>query len=304
MATTVTVTSNYAGKEAGGIIGQAFREADTIKSGFITTFENVNFKLNLRKIELTGGKREYTCGFLPAGSIVLSEKVLEPKKFKDDFEVCKEDFRAQWSEESMGASAHNDNAPKDIMDAITVEKLAQTSAELDDNIWNGDGDNPTEFDGYLKLFAADADVIDVDLAAPTSEANVEAQLKQAIAAVPIALRKKPLKIGVSADVMQFYNFYLISKGIANGLGGDANTGAKLGKWNLVEITALPDTTIVIAEPKNLIFGTGLMADHNEIKLADQDDYGQLTGTIKGTMVYNAGVQYYNGEEIVWARQIA
>lgn len=303
MATTVTVTSNYAGKEAGAIIGQAFKEADTIQKGFITTFENINYKLNLRKIELTGGKRAYSCGHVPAGAITLSEKVLEPIKFKDDFEVCKEDFRAQWSEESMGASAHNDNAPKDIMDAILVEKLAQTAEELDFNIWNGDATNVDEFDGFLKLFAADADVIDVDLPAATTEANVEAQLKLALAAVPISLRRKTLKVGVSPDVAQAYSFYLISKGISNGLGGDANTTLKFGKYDLVEINGLPASTIVIAEPKNLIFGTGLLADHNDVRLVDQDET-LLNGKVIGTMVYNAGVQYYNGEEIVWARQIA
>lgn len=303
MATTVTVTSNYAGKEAGAIIGQAFKEADTIQKGFITTFENINFKLNLRKIELTGGKRAYSCGHVPAGAITLSEKVLEPIKFKDDFEVCKEDFRAQWSEESMGASAHNDNAPKDIMDAILVEKLAQTAEELDFNIWNGNATNTDEFDGFLKLFAADADVIDVDLPAATTEANVEAQLKLALAAVPISLRRKTLKVGVSPDVAQAYSFYLISKGISNGLGGDANTILKFGKYDLVEINGLPASTIVIAEPKNLIFGTGLLADHNDVRLVDQDET-LLNGKVIGTMVYNAGVQYYNGEEIVWARQIA
>lgn len=303
MATTVTVTSNYAGKEAGAIIGQAFKEADTIQKGFITTFENINYKLNLRKIELTGGKRAYSCGHVPAGAITLSEKVLEPIKFKDDFEVCKEDFRAQWSEESMGASAHNDNAPKDIMDAILVEKLAQTAEELDFNIWNGDATNRDEFDGFLKLFAADADVIDVDLPAATTEANVEAQLKLALAAVPISLRRKTLKVGVSPDVAQAYSFYLISKGISNGLGGDANTTMKFGKYDLVEINGLPASTIVIAEPKNLIFGTGLLADHNDVRLVDQDET-LLNGKVIGTMVYNAGVQYYNGEEIVWARQIA
>ena len=303
MATTVTVTSNYAGKEAGAIIGQAFKEADTIQKGFITTFENINFKLNLRKIELTGGKRAYSCGHVPAGAITLSEKVLEPIKFKDDFEVCKEDFRAQWSEESMGASAHNDNAPKDIMDAILVEKLAQTAEELDFNIWNGNATNTDEFDGFLKLFAADADVIDVDLPAATTEANVEAQLKSALAAVPISLRRKTLKVGVSPDVAQAYSFYLISKGISNGLGGDANTMLKFGKYDLVEINGLPASTIVIAEPKNLIFGTGLLADHNDVRLVDQDET-LLNGKVIGTMVYNAGVQYYNGEEIVWARQIA
>jgi len=303
MATTVSVTSNYAGKEAGGIVGQAFKEADTIAKGFITPFENVNFKLNLRKIELTGGKREYTCGHVPAGAITLTEKVLEPKKFKDDFSVCKEDFRAQWSEESMGASAYNDNAPKDIMDAILVEKLAQTAEELDDNIWNGDGTNATEFDGYLKLFLADADVIDVDLDAVT-EANVEAMLKLALNDVPVAIRRKSLKVGVSPDVFQAYSFYLVSKGISNGLGGDANTTPKFGKYDLVEINGLPDNTIVIAEPKNLIFGTGLLADHNRVELSDEDTIGLQTGLVRGTMVYNAGVSYYNGAEIVWARPIA
>lgn len=303
MATTVTVTSNYAGKEAGAIIGQAFKEADTIQKGFITTFENINYKLNLRKIELTGGKRAYSCGHVPAGAITLSEKVLEPIKFKDDFEVCKEDFRAQWSEESMGASAHNDNAPKDIMDAILVEKLAQTAEELDFNIWNGDATNTDEFDGLLKLFEADADVINVDLPAATTEANVEAQLKLALAAVPISLRRKTLKVGVSPDVAQAYSFYLISKGISNGLGGDANTMLKFGKYDLVEINGLPASTMVIADPKNLIFGTGLLADHNDVRLVDQDET-LLNGKVIGTMVYNAGVQYYNGEEIVWARQIA
>lgn len=303
MATTTNVTSNYAGKEAGAIIGQAFKEADTIAKGFLTPFENVNYKLNLRKIELTGGKREYTCGYAPAGSITLSEKVLEPKKFKDDFSVCKEDFRAQWSSESMGASAHNDNAPKDIMDAVLVEKLAQTAEELDENIWSGDGSNNDEFDGFLKLFLADATVIDIDLDVVT-ESNVEAMLKLALSAVPVEIRRKSLKVGVSPDVYQDYSFYLISKGITNGLGGDANTTPKFGKYDLVEINGLPDNTIVIADPKNLIFATGLMADHNEVIMKDEDEIGLLTGLIRGTMVYNAGVNYYNGAEIVWARPIA
>lgn len=303
MATTTTVTSNYAGKEAGSIIGQAFKEADTISKGFVTVYPNVNYNLNLRKIQLTGGKREYTCGFLPAGAITLSEKILAPKKFKDDFSVCKETFRAQWSEDTMGASAHNDNAPKDIMDAILVEKLGQTAEELDSNIWNGNATNADEFDGFLKLFLADAEVIDVDLPAATTEANVEANIKLALGAIPPALRRNNLKVGVSSDIYQAYTFLLISKGISNGLGGDANTAIKMGKYLLEEVNGLPTNTIVIADPKNLIFGTGLLADHNEVVMSDEDEIGLLTGLVRGTMVYNAGVNYYNGAEIVWAREI-
>jgi hypothetical protein len=303
MATTTTVTSNYAGKEAGTIIGQAFKEADTISKGIVSVYPNVNYNLNLRKIQLTGGKREYTCGFLPAGAITLSEKILAPKKFKDDFSVCKETFRAQWSEDTMGASAHNDNAPRDIMDAILVEKLGQTAEELDSNIWSGDATNADEFDGFLKLFLADSEVIDVDLPAATTESNVEANIKLALAAVPVALRRNNLKVCVSPDIYQAYTFLLISKGISNGLGGDANTAIKMGKYLLEEVNGLPTNTIVVADPKNLIFGTGLMADYNEVVMKDEDEIGLLTGLVRGTMVYNAGVQYYNGAEIVWAREI-
>ena len=50
MATTVTVTSNYAGKEAGAIVGKAFKEADTISKGLVTVFENVNYKTILNQL--------------------------------------------------------------------------------------------------------------------------------------------------------------------------------------------------------------------------------------------------------------
>jgi hypothetical protein len=303
MATTTTITSNYAGKAAGGLFLKTFKEADALKNGAVTPYEGVNYELWLRKLETTNGRRAYTCGHVPEGSVTLSERLLKPKKFKDDFDICKEDFRATWGEESMGASASNDTMNKEILDAIIANKLADNAEDFGSIIWSGDSTNADEFDGFLKLFLADATVIDVDLDTIT-ESNVEAQIKLALNAVPVAIRRKSLKVGVSPDVYQDYSFYLISKGITNGLAGDANSTPKFGKYDLVEINGLPDNTIVIAEPKNLIFGTGLLADHNEVILKDEDEIGLLTGLVRGTMVYNAGVQYYNGAEIVWARPIA
>lgn len=299
MATTVTSTSNYSGKEAGKIIGKAFKEAATLQSGFVTLVPNVNYKLNLRKIELTGGRRAYTCGFVPSGAIVLSEKVLEPKKFKDDFEVCKEDFRNQWDDGGLGESAWNDGDMKVIMDAIIAEKLAKEAAELDEDIWTGDGGETSEFDGFLTLFEADADIITVDGTEITEE-NVLAEIKKVKAAIPVALRKKPVRIGVSPDIANAYNDLLLTKGIMNGLGGDANATIKLGKYTLEELPGLPENTMVAAIPENLVFGTGLQSDHNEIRIVNSDEVN-LDGKFKGSMVYNAGVEYYNPEEIVWYR---
>lgn len=301
MATTVTSVSNYTGKEAGKIMGKAYRETPTLASGFITINENVNFKLHLRKIRTTGGRRAYTCGFVPDGSIVLSEKTLEPKKFKDDFEVCLEDFRNQWNDGDLGESAWNDGDMKVIMDAILADKLAQEAVEIDTMIWQGDDTDPTEFDGYLKLFAADANIVKVAGTAVTMQ-NVEAELMKAISAIPEALNNKPVKIGVSSNIWTAYSFLLISRGIFNGLGGNANTTMNFGEFTLHKLPGLPANNIVIAEQENLVFGTGSQADFNNIRMVDTNAT-LLDGKVRGSMVYNAGVEYYNSEEIVWYRPV-
>lgn len=304
MATTTTITSSYAGKVAGDFFLKTFKEADALKNGILTVYQGVNYKTVLRKLQTTNGRRAYTCGHVPAGSITLNEAILEPKKFKDDFGICKEDFRQEWGEESMGGSAHNTTMNKEILDAIIANKLADNAEDFGSIIWNGDGTVADEFDGFLKLFLADPTVIDVDLDTVT-EANVEAQIKLALNAVPVALRgKNTLKVSVSSDVAQAYNFFLASKGITNGLGGNANTSLVFGNYTLVADSGLPTSTIVIADPKNLAFGTGALADHNLIEVTDEDSIGLQTGKVRGSMVYNAGVQYAYGSEIVWARPIA
>jgi hypothetical protein len=219
------------------------------------------------------------------------------------FQVCKEDFRQTWSEDSMGASASNPNAPGDIMEAITAEVLASQAEKIDTDIWTGLAATAGEFSGLIEQFTADAAIIKDGngVTGPghsVSESTVEADLKLALAAVPIPLRRKDLVVAVSPDVFQAYNFYLISKGIAwNGSTEDKQ--AKFGRYTLTEVNGLPADTIIIYEKKNIVFATGLQADFNELVLVDEDEIGLLTGMVRGKMVYNAGVGYYNSAEIVW-----
>lgn len=304
MATTVTVSSNYAGKEAGAIIGKAFKEADTISRGLVTIATGVTYKLNMRRIQYTNGKTDYSCGFTPAGAITLDERELTPVKVKNDFQVCKEDFRQTWSDPSMGDSSSNPNAPADIMEAITVEVLADTAEDTDNLIWNGDDANDGEWDGFITLWGADGSVIKanngiVPTGNPITKSTVEAEFDTVTKAIPYALRRKGLVFGVGPDVADAYTKYLIENGSANGLGGNANTNLVYGRYSLEVINGLPDNTIVIYEKKNLVFGTGLTADHNQLSLVDEDEVGLLTGQVRGKMVYNGGCQYYNSEEIVW-----
>jgi hypothetical protein len=295
MPTTTTVSSNYAGRDAGVIIGQAFKTIDTIEKNAVTIAENVNYKLSLRKIAYTDGTTAYTCGFAPAGTIVLNENLIEPFKFKNDFDVCKEDFRATWSDGIMGAGAANPTSPSDIMDAIQAEVLGAIGEKLETDIWQ----SSTNFDGFLTLFADDADVNKPTADAVVTEANVLAKyLKPALADVPIALRNKELIFAVSPDVAQYYAFYLSTQGIVYG-NGNTDFALTFGRHTLTVLNGLPANTVVIYERKNLVFATGLTADHNQVALVDEDEIGLLTGKVRGKVVYNVGVGYYNAEEIVY-----
>jgi len=303
LATTNTVSSNYAGKIAGGIIGAAFKEADTLRLGLLTVAENVNYKYNLRKIAYADGTTDYACGFTPGGTFTGSEKVIQPEKVMNPFQICKEDFRQTWSEDGMGASASNPNMASDILEAITTEVLASQAEKLDADIWTGLAATDGEFSGLIEQFTADAAIIKDGngVTGPghsVSESTVQADIKLALAAIPVALRRKDLTVAVSPDVFQAYQFKMISLGQAND-GTSEPKEAKFGRYTLSEVNGLPDDTIVVFEKSNVVFATGLQGDHNELKVVDEDEIGLLTGLVRGKIVYNAGVGYYNSNEIVW-----
>ena len=52
-----------------------------------------------------------------------------------------------------------------------------------------------------------------------------------------------------------------------------------------------------AQKSNLFFGTGLLSDHNEVKLIDMADIDG-SQNVRVVMRFTAGVQYGVGSEIV------
>ena len=303
MPTTVTVNSNYTGSVAGEITGKSFKEADTIAKNLVDVLPDIDYQVSLRKIAYSDGRVDYACGFTPQGAVTLSERTLAPKKIKNEQEICKEDLRQIWSSATMGFSAHNDNMPTDVEQALLAEILADTAEATDRDIWQGDASNSGEFDGFLTLFDADGSVIKANNGItpsgnPITKSTVEAEFDKVTSAIPYALRRKNLAFIVSPDVADAYSKYLIENGAANGLGGNANTGLVYGRYAIEVVNGLPDNTIVIYEVNNLKFGTGLLSDHNEVRIKDMDE-SDLSGQVRYKMVYTAGVQYVNPEEIVW-----
>jgi len=95
---------------------------------------------------------------------------------------------------------------------------------------------------------------------------------------------------------------------ASGLGAAGTNSQGTQWWNngslsfdgvkIFVANGLADDTAVAAEKSNLYFGTGLLSDHNEVKVIDM---GDLDGSqnVRVIMRFTSGVQYGIGGDIVY-----
>lgn len=300
MATSLDITTNYVGEVAGDYIGKMIQEANTISENLVTVLPNIVSPTFVRKIETEEGFVNYSCGFDPTGGITLSEKELTPKKIKWQSSLCKEDFRQLWTSAQMGFSAHNDNLPQTEQAAILLEMAKVVARKVDVDIWEGVLATTGQIGGLIPALLADAEVIDVATPVAITAANVQAEVGKFIDAVPDAvLGSDGLVLGVSTNVIRALRRSYGTQARANG------TFLKPSEFDfegyiLTEIKGLNANTMVAYNKNQVFFGTGLLADHNEIKIKDMDET-DLSGTIRMSIVLTGGVQYAWGGEIVLYR---
>tara|TARA_R110000824_G_scaffold25100_2_gene87735 strand:- start:1879 stop:2802 length:924 start_codon:yes stop_codon:yes gene_type:complete len=304
MATTTSITTTYAGEFAGDYISAALLSGVTIDNGGITVKPNVKFKEVIKKIATDGIVKDGTCDFADTSTVTLTERILEPETFQVNLELCKADFRSDWDAIQMGYSAF-DELPASFADFLISHVQAKVAQKIEQNIWTGTNATAGEFDGFLNLFLADADVVDITAEAVTA-ANVVTELQKVVDAIPTTIYGSPdLKLYVSNNVARAYISSLGGFG-ASGLGANGYEGKghnqgfsdlNFGGIPVFVLPAFGSNKVVAAETSNLYFGTGLLNDTNEVKVLDMAD---LDGSqnVRVIVRFTAGVQYGIGSEIV------
>lgn len=304
MATTTSITTTYAGEFAGDYISAALLSGVTIDNGGITVKPNVKFKEVIKKVATDGIVKDGTCDFADTSTITLTERIIEPKTFQVNLELCKADFRSDWDAIQMGYSAF-DNLPASFADFLISHAQAKVAQKIEQNIWGGADANEGEFDGLVALATADATVIDV-VGTTVTAANVIDELGKVVDAIPAALYgAEDLNLYVAQNVYRAYvralgGFAAAGVG-ANGVGGQG-TNQALGNVmfdgvNVFVANGLANNYIVAAEKSNLYFGTGILNDTNEVKVLDMAD---LDGSqnVRVILRFTATVQYGIGSDIV------
>ena len=306
MATTNSITTTYSGEFAGQYISAALLSGSTLDNGLITVKPNIKFKEVLKKVSSDDIVKDATCDFDSTSQLTLTERIIQPDYQQVNLQLCKADFRSDWEAIGMGYSAF-DNLPPSFADFLIGHVSSKVAQRTEQSIWSGAAATAGEFGGFTELMTADADVVDVAaVGGGVNAGNVIAQLGAVVDAINANLyNSEDMFVYVSQNVARAYVRAL--GGFAATIGG-AGTDDKGTQWyngsslsfdgvKIAVANGLADNTMVAAEKTNLYFGTGLLADHNEVKVIDMADIDG-SQNVRIVMRFTAGVQYGIGSDVV------
>ena len=300
-----TTTSNFAGKAAGFYISAALKEATSLD--YLTTIENIKFKSNIQRMAGSGVVADATCDFTDAGTLALTEKVLEPKNLQINLDLCKSTLLDSWEALQMRAGAGA--PPPASFDDYVISYMGEIIAQAtEDSIWSGDA-GAGKFQGFLDTNGyllptgtnADATVIQSSASGAYTAANIIANLQtltsDMAANISAVLRKEDLHIYMNPKTYAFYISAVSTLGYVNAYNMNGDYEPVFEGYKIAVCPGMVDNQLVAAEKSNLFYGTDLLSDATRIALMDM---ANLDGSDNMRLVarYSGGVQTGVGADIV------
>lgn len=299
-----TTTSNFAGKAAGFYISAALKEAKSLD--FLTMIENIKFKSNIQKMAGSGLVKDATCDFTDAGTLALTEAVLEPKNLQINLDLCKKTLLDSWEALQMRAGAGA--PPPASFDDYVISYMGEIIANgVEASIWGGAAATTGEFEGFmtattgLLLPAQDATVIQSTATGAFTVTNIIGELQTATtdlaANIPAILRKEDLHIYMSPKTYSLYISAVSTLGYVNAYQMNGDYEPVFEGYKIAVCPGMRDNGLVIAEKSNLYFGTDLLSDQTRIQLMDMS---ALDGSDNMRLVarYSGGVRQGIGANIL------
>jgi hypothetical protein len=300
MATTTSLTTTYAGREAAGYIRAAFLSNESLAA--VTIKENIEYKQVVRRLVDEVTFANATCDFTATGTVTLSERILTLEKFQVHRQLCKKDFLIDWE----ARSEQNGELHASLSDALIANVMAGVAARNEVLIWQGVNANAGEYAGFETLFLADAAVLDVASPEAITSANVIEEMGKLVLTLPTRVRRateKPV-IAVSSNVAEAYRTAILGLGGGYYLyQGESVVMNWQGQYDVIECPGMSDDTMAFYQKSNLWFGTNLLDQWNTVALLDMYQY-DLSDNVRFACSFFAGVQYGFGDEIAFYQYTA
>ena len=275
-ATTRNFTSSYSGDAIRAYILKALIGGETLSTEGLKIETGVKYKRVIKKFTSTDIVQSGGCDFTPAGTLTISEGVLEPQKIKINEQICFEDLYNLWDAEEMAEGMNNEDVPQPVIDAMVEEFINQSQKSVEEMIWQGDVTGGTGsvldlIDGYERILK-DGNEIRVTGTTLTNT-NIVTEMNKMFDVLPSGVKSKrgkgELVLFVSHKAAFLYEQNLAAQGL------NTTAIAQLPSIYGVEVKPVgglsSDDVMVLGARDNFYFGTDAMADWNDIKALDQRD---------------------------------
>ena len=295
MATTTSLTTTYAGREAAGYIRAAFLSNESLAA--VTVKENIEYKQVVRRLVDNVTFTNATCDFDAQGTVTLTERILTLEKFQVQRQLCKNTFLSDWE----SRSEQNNELHASLTDALIANVMAGVGANNERVMWQGVNATAGEYAGFETLFLADGNVLDVDAPEAITTANVIEEMNKLVLTLPTRVRRateKPV-IAVSSNVAEAFRTAILGLGGGSYLyQGETVKMTWQGQYDIIECPGMSDDTMAMYQKSNLWFGTNLLDQWNNVAVLDMYQY-DLSDNVRFAASFFAGVQYGFGDEIAF-----
>lgn len=292
MATTVNLTSDFAGEAVNEIFTQTFLQANTLEKNAIRVIPNVvGLTTYLQKTTTSNGLADYTCTFQPTGDVNLDEKKVELKAIQLNEEICKSTFLERWSADQMGFGAPTGDIPANEKAALIKSYLGQITSSLERSIWNGVQATAGQFGGIYTELNGDVNANDVTGVALTP-ANIIAEMGKLLDATPVEVLQAPnFKFAMSKKAHQKYVRAL-------GTAYFSQPANSFEGYEIEVLNGLTDNQMLTYDRDNLVFLTGLVGEQNELRTLDMS---AITGddTVRFIANFKAAATYVRSEDVTF-----
>ena len=292
MATTTSLTTTYAGKEAGQYLLNAFLANDSLQH--LTVVPDIDYKRVVKRLVDDVTFAAPTCDFTPTGTVTIDERILTLEKFQVHRQLCKNDFLTDWD----AGAPQNGNLPANLEGTMTDNMLAGIAQRNETLVWQGINATAGQYDGLITLIDADSSVNFVASPVSLTAANIIAKIELLLAEVPTAVENSTEKPLLYMNKKTFHLYRQANVATGNGwytYSGAAVAPTFMGIYDIAICPGMPDNTMIVAQKSNLWFGTNVMSDWNSIQVIDMGAWGEQN--VRFVSQFFAGVQYGLGNEI-------
>lgn len=294
-------SSTYAGELALPYVSAALKSGATLANNWINVLDDVPYKAVINRIEGASLIADATCDFTDAGSVTVTERVLETKELQVNIDLCKKTLRQGWQAANTGNSL-NGQMPTEFQDYVIGHVAGLVAEATENSIWNGISSTAGEFTGFCHAgnghFTNDATVNDVALTGVITSSNIVAHLTSVLDdTASEVLSKSDFAIYVNPKTAFFYSQALGASGYQLDYQANAKPSNVFG-YPLLACPGIPDNNIVATYQSNLNFGSNILSNLAEVRVIDMSP---LDGSdnVRFVMRYAGGTQHGVGADVSW-----